>query len=90
MTPGQLLDRTMHTESNTPAAGSAGASGGLQERIAAIAELLASYRSDHIEGISQLAQMLGDLRLLADAQGLDFFRAVDASYFVYLAAKTPA
>lgn len=80
----------MHTEPTTPAAGSAGALGGLQERIAAIAELLASYRSDHILGISQLAQLLGDLRLLADAQGLDFFRALDASYVVYLVAKTPA
>lgn len=80
----------MHTESTTPAAGSAGAPCGLQDRIAAIAELLASYRSDHIEGISQLAQLLGDLRLLADAQGLDFFGALDASYVVYLTGKTPA
>ena len=76
----------MHTESTpTPPA-----AGDLPGRIAAVTELLASYRSDHIEGISQLAQLLGDLRLLADAQGLDFFRALDASYLVYLAAKTPA
>lgn len=80
----------MHTESTTPAAGCAGAPpDGLQARIAAVAELLATYRSDHIEGISQLGQLLGDLRLLADAQGLDFFRALDASYVVYLMAKTP-
>ncbi len=80
------MARMMHTESTpTPAA-----AGDLQGRIAAITELLASYRSDHIEGISQLAQLLGDLRLLADAQGLDFFRALDASYVVYLTAKTAA
>lgn len=75
----------MHTEHPTTAA-----AGELKGRIAAVTELLASYRSDHIEGISQLAQLLGDLRLLADAQGLDFFRALDASYVVYLTTKTPA
>lgn len=79
----------MHTES-TPTSTPTIAAGELQGRIAAVTELLASYRSDHIEGISQLAQLLGDLRLLADAQGLDFFRALDASYVVYLTAKTPA
>ncbi len=77
----------MNTQSTITRAADAGE---LQGRIAAVAELLASYRSDHIEGISQLAQMLGDLRLLADAQGLDFFTALDASYVVYLTAKTPA
>jgi hypothetical protein len=66
-----------------------GAAGDLQGRIAAVAELLASYRSDHIEGLSQLALLLADLRLLADAQGLDFFGALDASYVAYLTAKTP-
>jgi hypothetical protein len=66
-----------------------GAAGDLQGRIAAVAELLASYRSDHIEGLSQLALLLADLRLLADAQGLDFFCALDASYVAYLTAKTP-
>lgn len=76
----------MTTESTLPRAGTAG---DLHGRIAAVAELLASYRSDHVEGISQLGQLLGDLRLLADAQGLDFFKALDASYVVYLTAKTP-
>lgn len=59
----------------------------LQGRVAAVAELLASYRSNHAEGISQLAQLLRDLRLLADAQGLDFYAALDASYGVYLTTK---
>lgn len=74
----------MHTEPTpTPAATD------LQGRIAAVTELLARYRNAHIDEISQLAQLLGELRLLADTQGLDFFRALDASYVVYLMAKTP-
>jgi len=79
----------MHTEPTIPTATSAGATAKLQGRIGAVAELLATYRSDHVLGIGQLGQLLGDLRLLADAQGLDFARALDASYFVYLEAKTP-
>lgn len=74
----------MHTHSRM------GAAGELQGRIAAVAELLASYRADHFEGVSQLALLLADLRLLADAQGLDFLRELDASYVVHLSANTTA
>jgi hypothetical protein len=80
------MDCTMHTES-TPITSAAGEP---QGRVAAVTELLANYRSNDIERISQPAQLLGDLRLLADAQGLDLFRALDASYFVYMMAKAPA
>ena len=65
----------MHTESNPTAA-----TGDLQGRIAAITELLASYRSDHIEGISQLAQLLGDLRLLEQAGLLTTYRDWSATH----------
>lgn len=72
----------------TPIAPTADA-GELQGRIAAVAELLVGYCSDHAAGISPLARLLTDLRLLADARELDFFTALDVSYFAYLTAKTP-
>lgn len=76
----------MTTETpNIPAADA----GELQGRIAAVAELLAGYCSEHAAGISPLARLLTDLRLLADAREMDFFIALDVSYFAYLTAKTP-
>ena len=76
----------MTTETpNIPAAGA----GELQGRIASVAELLAGYCSEQAAGTSSLARLLTDLRLLADARELDFFTALDVSYFAYLAAKAP-